>query len=366
MNRKGKRIFLLGIAVLFLAAGCGKKQQTKTELALVTDGQSTSSAVFESLQSGMEKYSQKEGKKSAVYIPEARSEEGYEKAIEQAVEKGAEVVVCAGDSMSRAVYEAQRENRNVRFLFLDGVPENEKGEQYIRGNTECIRIATAEAGYLAGYAAVASGYQKLGFLGGSSTVTREYGTGFALGADQAAADLELEKDSITLEYCFRKKNDASPEFLDQLISWYQEGGQILFTDGNAFQNVVAAAAEQTGGAVLWNGGSPDSSSALLQVRLEYGNVVNDALSDMEKDQFEGGKIVYTGVKEKNITLDWNRDKLPAFTEAQYQKACGKLTGEDFEMPDNDALQQPEECGIARIRISSLELRRTSAQETPAK
>ena len=46
--------------------------------------------------------------------------EQLDKESAEAAQKGASVIVCAGTSMSRAVYDAQRDWKDVRFLAAGG------------------------------------------------------------------------------------------------------------------------------------------------------------------------------------------------------------------------------------------------------
>ena len=113
--------------------------------------------------------------------------------------------------MSRAVYDAQRDWKDVRFLLLEAEPVSESGRSRLRGNTESLEIDASEAGYLAGYAAVQAGYTHLGYIGQKNEENgTKYGTGYALGAEAAAADLGLGENSITLDYTYRKSSSVSP------------------------------------------------------------------------------------------------------------------------------------------------------------
>ena len=42
--------------------------------------------------------------------------------------------------MSRAVYDAQRDWKDVRFLLLEAEPVSESGRSRLRGNTESLEI----------------------------------------------------------------------------------------------------------------------------------------------------------------------------------------------------------------------------------
>ena len=181
----------------------------------------------------------------------------------------------------------------------------------------------------------------------------KYGTGYALGAEAAAADLGLGENSITLDYTYRKSSSVSPSYLEKIKSWYGESGQILFSDGASYQNVLGAAASAAGGALIANGGVEEYANAVLKVRLDYGTAVYNALKEMKQKDFEGGKIVTRGVTDQEISLEWNQDAVPSFTEDQYRALCAKFSAEDFSIPDGDALSSPDQYKLSCVSVQKV-------------
>ena len=193
MRKSWKWALCLGVVSLLLLGGCGKEKTEPVDLVLVTDGSEVASdAVYQSAWNGLAQYGDESGLKYEASVPAGRTTEDYENTIKEAAQKGASVIVCAGTSMSRAVYDAQRDWKDVRFLLLEAEPVSESGRSRLRGNTESLEIDVSEAGYLAGYAAVQAGYTHLGYIGQKNEENgTKYGTGYALGAEAAAADLGL-------------------------------------------------------------------------------------------------------------------------------------------------------------------------------
>ena len=163
MRKSWKWALCLGVVSLLLLGGCGKEKTEPVDLVLVTDGSEVASdAVYQSAWNGLAQYGDESGLKYEASVPAGRTTEDYENTIKEAAQKGASVIVCAGTSMSRAVYDAQRDWKDVRFLLLEAEPVSESGRSRLRGNTESLEIDASEAGYLAGYAAVQAGYTHLG------------------------------------------------------------------------------------------------------------------------------------------------------------------------------------------------------------
>ena len=166
MRKSWKWALCLGVVSLLLLGGCGKEKTEPVDLVLVTDGSEVASdAVYQSAWNGLAQYGDESGLKYEASVPAGRTTEDYENTIKEAAQKGASVIVCAGTSMSRAVYDAQRDWKDVRFLLLEAEPVSESGRSRLRGNTESLEIDVSEAGYLAGYAAVQAGYTHLGYIG---------------------------------------------------------------------------------------------------------------------------------------------------------------------------------------------------------
>ena len=138
--------------------------------------------------------------------------------------------------------------------------------------------------------------------------------------------------------------------MEKIKSWYGEGGQILFSDGASYQNVLGAAASAAGGALIANGGVEEYANAVLKVRLDYGTAVYNALKEMKQKDFEGGKIVTRGVADQEISLEWNQDAVPYFTEDQYRALCAKFSAEDFSIPDGDALSSPDQYKLSCVSV----------------
>ena len=123
MRKSWKWALCLGAVSLLLLGGCGKEKTEPVDLVLVTDGSEVASdAVYQSAWNGLAQYGDESGLKYEASVPAGRTTEDYENTIKEAAQKGASVIVCAGTSMSRAVYDAQRDWKDVRFLLLEAEP----------------------------------------------------------------------------------------------------------------------------------------------------------------------------------------------------------------------------------------------------
>ena len=200
-----------------------------------------------------------------------------------------------------------------------------------------------------------SGYTHLGYIGQKNEEERNKSTGQVMHSVQRrpAADLGLGENSITLDYTYRKSNSVSPSYLEKIKSWYGESGQILFSDGASYQNVLGAAASAAGGALIANGGVEEYANAVLKVRLDYGTAVYNVLKEMKQKDFEGGKIVTRGVTDQEISLEWNQDAVPSFTEISTGHSVRNSPQRTFQSPDGDALSSPDQYKLSCVSVQKV-------------
>lgn len=324
-NMKKKAVCLcFAAAVLFGLGGCGKEKEPPVTIAVVTDGESVDDlGVNQAIWQAVQAYGETSGEQTGYYIPEDESGAAVEQAMDEAVEKGAEVIICHGEAAEAAVYEAQREYRDVRFLMFDGEPHAEKSERAtLRGNTRCILFENEEAGFLAGYAAVKEGYTSLAYYGGADEErAKEYGAGFLQGAQTAASEMELEKGAVRIQYEERGTDAVSPEFLTEVQQKYQNGCEAVFTDGGSFEPIVRKAAETTGGKVIGivTDESQKSTAAVISAENKYEEILTEELEKIKNEEFKGGKTTVLGIQEDAVGLTTDTSQMQNFNEEQNQK-----------------------------------------------
>ena len=158
------------------------------------------------------------------------------------VSGGVEVVVCAGFMQEAALKKAAAEFPDVPFVFIDGYPIG-------LDNVAGISFQEEQSGYLAGYAVVKEGYEKLGFTGGGggqNPACCRFGYGFVQGANDAAKELGKTVD-MNYSWLYGANFQASPELQTMMNGWYSNGTEIVFAcGGSMFNSVVAAAAANDG------------------------------------------------------------------------------------------------------------------------
>ena len=301
--------------ILLLAGGCGAQTET-LRYALVT-GQRGAKAekALTQLESGMEDFAGAQGLKARTFASEKETVASYGDEISQAVQEGASVILANGEAMGKAVYTAQNEHRKTKFLLFGAEPSSEDGTKTkIRKNTLSILFSPEQEGYLAGYAAVKEGWQRIGFLAGPRTQDAErYYRGLVQGAEYAAGMLGLEEESVEIRFEFAGTGKLTPVRTEEALLWYEEGTEAILPYGDMT-------------AVISYSKIHDSVNPSV-ISGEGGSIIIDKLSSPKKIVFIGrdGKeeVLFTSEKDNNM-----RYEIRAFVEAIRKGEADSKFGDD--------------------------------------
>ena len=189
------------------------------------------------------------GKDCQYYIPEAdASDEDRETMIRQAVNDGADVIVCVGYLYGASLAWAAEQYPDIKFIAID-VTQGDIGTDSIPANCYCITFKEEQAGYLAGYAIAKDGKTKLGFLGGMAVpAVIRYGYGFVQGVDAAAADLGLT--DVSLNYVYGGQFFGDADITAVMDTWYAGGTEVVFACGGGIYTSAVDAAKKANAKVI--------------------------------------------------------------------------------------------------------------------
>ena len=200
-----KKLLLWAAAVLLVGAltACGMKKHVNMNtasgmhIAMITDaGNITDHGFNQTTYEACRNWADINDVPFAYYMPEQDSDEARNASIDEAAAQGANIIVLPGYVFASAIVTQAEQYPDVRFVALDVSADDirEKGgaEGYPGANVYCCTYQEELSGYMAGYAAVKSGYRHLGFLGGEPVpAVMRYGYGYLQGIDDAAAALGL-------------------------------------------------------------------------------------------------------------------------------------------------------------------------------
>ncbi len=346
-----------GILGCFLMAallcGCGKSEDEK-EVALITDGGTVDTASLDKeAWDGIARYCKEEKLTYGNYVPDKQNTKGFEKAIKEAAENGAKVIVCAGDEFSEAVGTMQGEYKKVKFLLLDGVPVDEEGKEYIRKNTHAVLFSEQQAGFLAGYAAVLEGYTSLGYLGGEKSEQNiQYGAGFIQGAEYAAKEKGLGAGTVNIRYKYEGSDELNPGVMADANAWYRGGCQVIFACGQPMQTAVQKSAETLGGAVIgsnYNQSSVSDSVVISAVKRVQEITYQQVGAAVEGD-FKGGEKESLGTGHDGVGLTMAYTTMTQFNQESYNAIYSQMADGKIKVSGKEISSDPSQAGVELVTV----------------
>lgn len=181
------------------------------------------------------------------YLPSDDNDEERQTLIRNAINDGANTVVCVGYLYGPALAWASEEYPDINFIGVD-MTAGDIGTETIPENVYCITYKEEQAGYLAGYAAVKDGFTELGFLGGMAVpAVIRYGYGFVQGADAAAQEMGA---NIHINYWYGGAFSGDANITAKMESWYSGGTQVVFACGGGIYTSAVEAAVKYDGKVI--------------------------------------------------------------------------------------------------------------------
>lgn len=304
----------------------------KYQVAFITDvGQLKDKSFNQGTFDGVKLYAAANGKSYKYYQPangDAATDDDRYDAMKAAVEGGAEVIVCAGFMQEAALKKAAAEFPDVPFIFIDGYPIG-------LDNVAGISFQEEQSGYLAGYAVVKEGFEKLGFTGGgggTNPACCRFGYGFVQGANDAAKELGKTVD-INYSWQYGASFQASPELQTMMNGWYSNGTEIVFACGGSMFNSVAAAAAANDGLVVGVDvdQSAQSETVVTSAMKGLASSVQWAVAKVYDGTFSeiGGNGTSLGAKDDAVGLPTATWSLENYTIEEYEAqladmASGKL------------------------------------------
>ena len=272
------------------------------------------------------------------YIPDSdASDEDRETMIRQAVNDGADVIVCVGYLYGASLAWAAEQYPDIKFIVID-VTQGDIGTDSIPANCYCITFKEEQAGYLAGYAVVKDGYTKLGFLGGMAVpAVIRYGYGYVQGADAAAKELGT---NIDINYFYGGQFYGDANITSRMEGWYSNGTQVVFACGGGIYTSAVDAAKKVGAKVI--GVDVDQAGVIAGYAGVEGMTVTSAMKGLYPTTYDTlTDVIVNGnwdaYKGKIATLGLVSGEDPELNYVQIPMGEGTQWSDSFTQDDYKAM-----------------------------
>lgn len=254
----------------------------------------------------------------------------YENTISAATTDGAGLVICPDSSFEEVVYDIQNTYVSTTFLIIDGIPHNsDNSDTTVNFNVIPLIHDDAEAGFLAGYAAVYDGNKKIAFMGlADDTSSAHYCYGFLQGADCAAT--ELNYDNLLVTYTYVEKEEAK----NTAEEFYKNDTDIVIACNNKIIDEVLSVSEEYEMPMIACGDdySSDLSKSIVASTNKNTYISTyDCLSKFYSNTISGGSIQKYSVSNNAITLDFKSEDFGHFDSNIYDSIYMKLANAEIQI-----------------------------------
>ncbi len=265
-------------------------------VAMITDyGDITDQSFNQTTYEACKAFCEANGIDFKYFKPAADSTADRVASVELAIDEGYNVIVMPGYAFGGTIAEISGDYPEVKFFALDVAagdllesavaaagesydynPANWDLNKYVHmDNVYCAIYQEELSGYMAGYAAVKLGYQKLGFLGGMAVpAVVRFGYGFVQGADAAAAELGTP---VEIKYAYGNQFYGDADITAAMDTWYGAGTEVVFACGGGIFTSAAEAAVKVGGKVI---GVDTDQSANINGAYGEGLTVTSAMKGL--------------------------------------------------------------------------------------
>ena len=317
------------------------------QIAMVTDvGQLKDGSFNQFTWNGCKMYAYENDKTYKYYQPangQNATDEDRIKAMSDACDAGAEVIVTPGFLQATALETVAPKYPDVQFIFIDGW---DMGIENVLG----VSYQEEQAGYLAGYAAVMEGYTKLGFSGGgggSNPACIRYGYGYAQGAN-AAAEAKGENVEMRYSWEYGSSFSASDDLQAMLAGWFNAGTEVIFMCGGTMFNSGAAAAEAADGAIIGVDvdQSNQSDAVVTSAMKGLAQSVQISLGNFYGEGLQSGALVL-GASDDAVGLPVDTWSLQNWSVDDYNALFEQIKSGDITV-DNSEVADPSTAGLDNI------------------
>ena len=318
------------------------------QIAMVTDvGQLKDGSFNQFTWNGVKMYAYENDKTYKYYQPangSAATDDDRIKAMTDACEAGAEVIVTPGFLQATALEAVCPKYPEVQFIFIDGW---DMGAPNLLG----VSYQEEQAGYLAGYAAVMEGYTKLGFSGGgggSNPACIRYGYGYAQGANAAA---EAKGVDVEMRYSWEYGSSfsASDDLQAMLAGWFNAGTEVCFMCGGTMFNSGAAAAEAADAAIIGVDvdQSNQSDAVVTSAMKGLAQSVIVSLGNFYTNGLQSGSLVL-GAADDAVGLPVDTWSLQNWTVDEYNELFEKIKSGEIVVDNNSDMADPSKAGLEHV------------------
>ena len=350
-----KKIVALVLSALMVTGlvGCGSNNDSSTsgegalKVGMITNSGTIDDKSFnQGTWEGIIEAEEKLGIEKNYLKPTGETEANYLTEIQNLYDSGYKFILTPGYKFETAIYKAQDQYKDAKFVLIDGEPNDGNGNYSVADNTVAIYFAEEQSGFIAGVAsAVQLQSGDFGFIGGMEIPSvKKFNYGFQQGVAYAnehyGTDVTLKAENIVYSGSFE---DTA---LGQQLSakMYDRGVKAIFTAaaGVNIGVITEAKSRVINGEEAWvigvdsdqydDGIYEDNKSVVLTSAIKKIDETAYQIIESEiNGEFKGGQVLRFDIKNDAVGIPSENPNLSEDTIAKVNEVINSMKSDEIEV-----------------------------------
>ena len=350
-----KKIVALVLSALMVTGlvGCGSDNNSSTsgegtlKVGMITNSGTIDDKSFnQGTWEGIKEAEKEFGLETNYMQPAGETEANYLTEIQNLYDSGYKFILTPGYKFETAIYKAQDQYKDTKFVLIDGEPNDGNGNYSIADNTVAIYFAEEQSGFIAGVAsAVQLQSGDFGFMGGMEIPSvKKFNYGFQQGVAYAnehyGTNVTLKAENIVYSGSF----DDTALGQQLAAKMYDRGVKAIFTAaaGVNIGVITEAKSRVVNGEEAWVIGvdsdqyddgiyEGNKSVVLTSAIKKIDEAAYQIIEDEINGQFPGGQVLRFDAKNDAVGIPSENPNLSDDTIAKVNEVINAIKADEIEV-----------------------------------
>ena len=350
-----KKIVALVLSALMVTGlvGCGSDNNSSTsgegtlKVGMITNSGTIDDKSFnQGTWEGIKEAEKEFGLETNYMQPAGETEANYLTEIQNLYDSGYKFILTPGYKFETAIYKAQDQYKDTKFVLIDGEPNDGNGNYSIADNTVAIYFAEEQSGFIAGVAsAVQLQSGDFGFIGGMEIPSvKKFNYGFQQGVAYAneyyGTNVTLKAENIVYSGSF----DDTALGQQLAAKMYDRGVKAIFTAaaGVNIGVITEAKSRVVNGEEAWVIGvdsdqyddgiyEGNKSVVLTSAIKKIDETAYQTIEDEINGNFKGGQVLRFDIKKDAVGIPSENPNLSEDTITKVNEVINSMKADEIEV-----------------------------------
>ena len=350
-----KRFIALALSALMVTGlvGCGSDNNSSTsgegtlKVGMITNSGTIDDKSFnQGTWEGIKEAEKEFGLETNYMQPAGETEANYLTEIQNLYDSGYKFILTPGYKFETAIYKAQDQYKDTKFVLIDGEPNDGNGNYSIADNTVAIYFAEEQSGFIAGVAsAVQLQSGDFGFIGGMEIPSvKKFNYGFQQGVAYAnehyGTNVTLKAENIVYSGSF----DDTALGQQLAAKMYDRGVKAIFTAaaGVNIGVITEAKSRVVNGEEAWVIGvdsdqyddgiyEGNKSVVLTSAIKKIDETAYQIIEDEINGNLKGGQVLRFDIKKDAVGIPSENPNLSEDTITKVNEVINSMKADEIEV-----------------------------------